>query len=330
MTGTKAHSMAMPATSHGTFKEYLDSTRERPIYVVLGVQGSGTNLLSRILVRVFGFSVLHDRSLVFNAGARLGACPEPDAVAREIGRFRSLVEPSGPDRARKRRRIKQSEVFEGIFRELESSPIRSGSEFTRLVYTYRAFGLGAREMAIKSDDIWEHLDAIDAVLPNRRIILLTRDFRDNLLSVAGKPFGPIEPVCAARYVKRRFARYEAEFRRAGVSGYHVAFETLVERPREFVDDFARFFGVVPQTDPQSVLERMPVRPNKVGKWRALPSLELARCEAILRNELLAFGYAPAHPPVPVPSRTVVTAAIARDAIKRIPQKLRHVLSRFSA
>lgn len=57
----------MPAQSSATFKEFFEAARERPVYVVLGVQGSGTNLLSRLLVRIFGFSVLQDRSMVFRA-----------------------------------------------------------------------------------------------------------------------------------------------------------------------------------------------------------------------------------------------------------------------
>jgi hypothetical protein len=45
-------------------------------------------------------------------------------------------------------------------------------------------------MAIKSDDLWETIGHIDMVLPNRRIVLLTRDFRDNLLSITKKDSDP--------------------------------------------------------------------------------------------------------------------------------------------
>ena len=71
---------------------------------------------------------------------------------------------------------------------------------------------------------------IDAVLPNRRLLLITRDFRDNLLSVAGKEFGPVEPLCAAQYVKKQIDRYAAEYRRTGNRALHVKFETLVSSP----------------------------------------------------------------------------------------------------
>jgi len=307
-----------------TFREYFESVRERPVYVVLGVQGSGTNLLGRILVRAFGFSVLQDRSMVFNAAVRLGTSPSRAAVAREIAGFRALLAPSTFDRIRGRKFLRQSEPFVGIFTELTPSAIRSGADFVRLIYAYRAYSLGMREMAIKSDDIWEHIDEIDTVLPNRRIILLTRDFRDNLLLVGGKHFGPVEPICAAQYVKRQFELYDAEYRRAGVNGFHVRFETFVEAPRRFIDDFARHFGMVPVADPDAALRTFRFRPNKIAKWKQLDAQTLAWCEGLLEEELRAYGYALTSPAAALPSRATMLAARIRDVVRRAPQKLRQI------
>ena len=87
-------------------------------------------------------------------------------------------------------------------------------------------------MAIKSDDLWETIGHIDAVLPNRRIVLLTRDFRDNLLSITNKDFGPVEPLIAARYVKTRFARYDREYQRTpDAQRIHVRYEDLLRTGR---------------------------------------------------------------------------------------------------
>jgi hypothetical protein len=183
-------------------------------------------------------------------------------------------------------------------------------------------------MAIKSDDLWEHIDAIDAVIPNRRVILLTRDFRDNLVSVMGKHFGPAEPICAARYIKRQFVLYDSEYRRAGANGYHVRFDTLVQSPRVFVEDFARHFGLVPSPDSEKALQTIPPRPNKIEKWRKLPHRDLAWCEAILRDQLLEFGYRPEYPTATLPGPATIAAAEARDAIKRVPQKLRRLAARM--
>lgn len=312
--------MADRATS---FREFYETFRERPVYVILGVQGSGTNLLGRILTRVFGFSVLRDRAIVFNAAARLGTTPSAGDVAREIEVFRRLISPTVIGRLTGRKVVRQNAPFDGIFDELTPAAVHSGADYSRLIYAYRAYSTGAREMAIKSDDIWEHLDQIEIAIPNRRVILLTRDFRDNLASIAGKRFGPVEPICAAQYIKRQFVRYEREFRR-DPRNYHVRFETLVESPRGFVEDIARHYGLTPVADPQEALSTIPARSNKIAKWRRLPQRDLAWCEAILRDELRAFGYPLEFPTSEPPGRATVVAAAARDSIKRIPQKLRSI------
>jgi len=75
-----------------TFSDYQTLTRNEPVYVILGVQGSGTNLLARIMNRVFGFSVVRDRALVFNAGTNNwslglgegdGGLYEPDSTMQQ-------------------------------------------------------------------------------------------------------------------------------------------------------------------------------------------------------------------------------------------------------
>jgi hypothetical protein len=272
--------------------------------------------------------VLRDQSKVFNLGAGLGARPTESEIARAIEDVRALIHPSAARRKTGQRYIRKNSPFDGLFEELSPSTVRSGSEFARVISAYRAFKLGASGMAIKSDDLWEQIGQIDTVLPNRRVILLTRDFRDNLVSIAGKHFGPVEPLCAAQYVKRQFVLYDAEYRRAGTSGYHVKFETLVERPRDFVQDVARHFGLTPLSSAEAALESMTFRPNKIAKWRRLPPQQLAWCEAILRDELAAYQYEPDQPESALPSAAVMAAAAARDTIKRIPQKMRRLAVHF--
>ncbi len=208
MTGTPMNASGM------TFREFFERSSQEPIYVVLGVQGSGTNLLGRLLTRLFKFSVMRDRSMVFNAAARLGSSPGKADVEREIRAFEEAVSPSALRRKTSKHVIRKNKPLQGVIEELRRADIRSGADFARLIYTYRAFSLGASHIGIKSDDLWENLHQIDRVLPHRRVILLTRDFRDNLLSVAGKHFGPVEPLCAASYVKDQMVIYASEYRRS--------------------------------------------------------------------------------------------------------------------
>jgi hypothetical protein len=320
----------MPSVVESEFQAFLSRVNNEPVYVILGVQGAGTNLLGRLLVRIFDFSLMRDRSLVFNAGARLGASPSDDDIKREIRTLQKYIFPSAFTRKTSKYAIRDNEPFAGLERELQPSAIRNGADLARLVYAYRAYSQGTTRMAIKSDDLWETIGAIDQVLPNRRIILITRDFRDNLVSMMGKPFGPIEPVCAARYVKERIMRYAAEYRRAGDLAFHVNFTTLVNSPREFVDGFARHFGLTPTADPDAVITAFRFRPGKIGKWDSLSPQQLAWCEGILHDELVEFGYPIASATPALPAAHQVMAASVRDTAKRIPQKLRHTFARWNS
>ncbi len=318
----------MSRTVKPTFEEFFAFCRTEPVYVILGVQGSGTNLLRRFLVQAFNFSVMQDKAAVFNAAVRLGPSPSSEAVRRE---FEALMAGIFPNELRRKLRkpiLRLNEPFRGIERHFDAVQIRSGADFARFIYTYRAWSLNTRFMAIKSDDLWEHIPRIDEVLPNRRIILLTRDFRDNLLSICGKNFGPIEPVCAAQYVKERFAHYEAEFLRAGTDALHIRYESLLNEPREFLTSFAARYGLPFVNDADAVVAGLQLRPHKIGKWHRLPAQELGWCEAILRRELQTFGY----PPVtaqqdPPPGRALLTVR-TRDVFKRVPQKLGTIAERL--
>jgi len=306
------------------FREYFEASMNDPIYVILGVQGSGTNLLARLLTRLFGFSIMRDRASVFNAAGRLGPAPSPRDVEREIARFRKLVRPSRLRRMTSKYAIRNREPLEGIFSELVPSAVNSGADFARLIYAYRAYSLGASHAGIKSDDLWENIHLIDHVIPNRRVILLTRDFRDNLVSISGKRFGPIEPLRAAHYVKNQIGIYAREFRRAGESGHHITFEALLNDTRQFAEDLARHFSLKPIVDLDSAIPALQFRPNKIGKWKALSQRELSLCEGVLHAELIEFGYQPTTPAPVLPSAVDMAVATARDTFKRLPQKLRRL------
>ena len=315
------------APSDATFAQFYERTVHEPVYVILGVQGSGTNLLGRRLAKLFNFSVLRDGSMVFNAAARLGPSPARPQVEREIDAFLARTFPSAL-RRKTTRVLGDAKSLQGIQQELTVERVHSGADFARVIYAYRAFARGTTRMAIKSDDLWEQLHSIDQVIPKRRIVLLTRDFRDNLLSITGKRFGPVEPLCAARYVKDQLAHYAAEYRRAGRAGFHVKYESLLDSTREFVDEFARHFQIPATVDPDVAVPTLKFRPNKIGKWKRLSAQDLAWCEGILREELLEFGYPLASADPSLPGASQMAAAIARDKLRRIPQKIRRLVERI--
>ena len=314
----------MNAREWSTFSSFFAASKEWPVYVILGVQGSGTNLLRRFLVPAFNFSILQDRSLIFNAAARLGQKPSAADIRRQ---FDFVKESMFPSRVTSKYTLqlmtpRKTVPFRGIEEHFDPAMITSAADFARFFYAYRAFSMGTTLMAIKSDDLWEQIAAIDEVIPHRRVVLLTRDFRDNLLSITGKNFGPIEPIVAAEYVKKRFAPYAAVYARSGEHGHLVRYESMLDNPQQFLLDFRDRFDLTFAQPPEEVLAKRALRPNKVGKWHRLPPAELAACEALLREELLAFGYTPVTSNTTVPDAAALLAARTRDAWKRVPQKLR--------
>jgi len=316
----------MRTTSFGEFREQV---AHEPVWVVLGVQGSGTNLLSRVLERAFGFSLIEDGSVIFKACAKLGDAPSPTEVRREFAAVQARLLPSTLVR-KTRRLVKSNTSFQGIDEHFDESRIASGADLARFVYGYGAFRLGTSRMAIKSDDMWEDIDRIDAVLPNRRIILLTRDFRDNMLSVSNKDFGPIDPLIAARFVKRQFAIYEAEYRRTAKElRYHVRYEDLLESPFAVVRALNAHFRLPVVDGWELSLSELHIRRGNTEKWRSLPPRLLGNVETMLAGELRRFGYGLTSRAASLPTRPAWAAALASDAFWRVGQKTRHIAKRLA-
>jgi hypothetical protein len=311
-----------------SFATFARRVADEPVFVVLGVQGSGTNLLSRILERGFNFSLIEDGSVVFKSAAGLGIDPTPAKVRRAFALIRSRLAPS-PLVRKTCRLIKANADYDGIDRHVDPAEIRSGADLARFVYAYGAFRLGTSRMAIKSDDIWEDIEHIDSVLPKRRIILLTRDFRDNLLSVSNKDFGPIEPLNAAWYVKRRFATYEAEYQRTPCAHrFHVRYEDLLESPLSVVHDLSQHFDLPPVAGGERAVEALQIRRGNLRKWSALGKRTLAHVEAVLRDELTTYGYASSAEPSGPPGTAVWAITTASDTTKRLGQKGKRLVKRL--
>jgi hypothetical protein len=311
------------------FDAFFARMKKEPVYVILGVQGSGTNLLRSILVRAFNFAVIQDQSLIYEAALQVGARASAATVRRQLNALHSRLCPSALTR-KTRRRIKSNGSFAGIEDHFDTADIRCGADLARFVYAYSAFSRGTTLMAIKSDDLWQSLDHIDTVLPDRRIILLTRDFRDNLLSITRKEFGPVDPLMAAQYVKERFSRYEAHYRRTlPEHRFHVRYEDLLDSPDTFVQRIGEQFDLIAAGAAPPVVDSRRIRRNNVRKWGSLSNRDLALCEAVLREELHNYGYGTQCDPVAAPGAGTWLVAKSRDTAKRVPQKLRNLARRLN-
>lgn len=314
-------------TSVEPFADFFARTRRVPVFVVLGVQGSGTNLLRSVLVRGFRFCVVQDQSIIVAAAAPLGGEPPAEAIRRQFARILTHLQPSTMQR-KTLKIVKSNSDYAGIRDHFDAASVRSAADLARFVYAYGAFKMGTTRMAVKSDDLWEHIDSIEAVIPNRRILLLTRDFRDNLLSITRKDFGPIEPLVAAQYVHDRFVRYEREFDRTPEAHrMHVRYEDLLSAPQEFIGRFSRHFGLPLTPEGQAAVAQLPIRTSNVRKWADLDPDTLSGCEGILRDELLRYGYGLERDAVE-PGAAAWAAAKGRDLLRRFPQKMLKVSKRL--
>lgn len=317
---------SIPVEQDSGFPAYFEATRNEPTYVILGSQGSGTNLLSRMLRAVFGFSVVLDRSLVYNAAANVLRQPTEKTIQREMQRVCHSLFP-GPLRKRliQKHYFHQAANYEGLEQHLGSVTIRSADEFARFFYAFHGFVASARHVAIKSDDIWEQIELLPQLIPRHRIILLVRDPRDNALSIMNKPFGPCEIYAASEYVQKRLRVYRDVAEADPQGAIVIKYEELLNCPMDVARELTRFLGVEAAPDLEHQVEGLNIRRANHDKWKKLPVADLNACEAVLGDDCRHFGYQTGVDTPPGVGPLERARRRSHDFALRIPQKLKRRL-----
>lgn len=302
---------SVDSTSFHDFEQTLAHFRTKTQYIILGCQGSGTNLVSRLLTRLFAFSVVHDRSLIYNTALALGPKPTPRQVQHKLWYVHRHLFP-GP--IAKRLQLKhyyhQGPRYANIEHFFDVCKLTSAADFANFFYSYHAWLMDARNKAIKSDDIWQTIDKLDCVFPNPKVFLVVRDPRDIALSICNKTFGPCNPYVAARYVRQRVDIYRNEAQKRPDDTLIVRYETLLAEPERVVQEIQSRFGLEPVNNWSHKLQQLRIRSNNVDKWRRLSTPMLAACEAVLADSLQEFDYA-------MCGRTRQDGTAARVALWRI-------------
>lgn len=303
------------------FAAAWQSLRCEPTYVILGVQGSGTNLLCRILQDVFDISVTRDRSLICAAGVRVAGREDPGSISREMQRVWRSVFPN-PLRRRflARAYYHQAENYLGVEEAIGRIEIGSAADFTNFWYSYHAFRNGARRKGVKSDDIWRYVEQFDTVIPERRYIRLLRDPRDNALSIASKDWGPCNVLCAAQFVKHQARIYDKETTSHPEVSLVARYEDLLSSPELFIHRFAEQFDVALCDDWKDRLVKIGIRPGNRKKWERLSPDTLRFLEQRLQNLLEAHGYGVAASPGSQPGVWRKMSWLFDDTLRRVPQK----------
>lgn len=296
-------SLASPVDQRQPYHTWFAEHGQNNVYFVLGVQGSGTNLVVRVLQSTFGFSAVLDNSLIFDAAVRVEQRPTKKVVIRE---FSYVVNNLFPNSLRRRVAWKhyhhRSAGFAGIDQHFDPSMIECGADFARFFYGYHAWTLGCRHMLVKSDDLWQNIEYLNALFPDRRCVLLIRDPRDNALSVSRKEFGPCDLFRAAQYTDRQLRIYRHEAACRSAETLPVKYEMLLGDPIRFVSAFAAQFGFCVPEDVEERLEQLKIRSDNSQKWRKLSPTDLAACEWVLQPHLQDLdyplsGHLPARPPL---------------------------------
>jgi len=310
------------------FAKFYEDLKRRPTYVILGVQGSGTNLLAKLLTRIFDFSVIRDRSLIVESGARLSDSPSTREVQREL---RIVLRSLFPNPIRRRLLARayyhQGREYLGIRSQVDRVEIATPEDLAQFFYCYHAFAAGKAQKGVKSDDIWQHLAELDRVIPNRRYIHLVRDPRDNALSIVNKGWGPCHVYTASRFVRDQLSIYLDEVARDPDRSMTVKYETLLNSPAEFLGEFAAFSGLAPCSDYEKQLESLNIRSTNCNKWKRLPTELLRMCETVLSREIVGCGYALATDADLRMSRARRLQITCVDARKRAANRLRRLWSR---
>lgn len=312
-----------------SFGSFYDKIKDQPTFMVLGAQGSGTNLFARILTSALDFSVTTDRSLIFNATANLCRDRSEKRAIKEANRVVHSLFP-GPVRRRllPKRYYNQNKNYIGIREHLSNAYTESPSEFANFFYSYHAFVTSKSQKALKSDDIWENLDLLPEIIPNYRVLLLIRDPRDNAISIMNKNFGPCEIYHASLFVRKRMDAYIALADKAPDRAFCVKYEDLLSDPIACVKRMGNFVGANITPDVTDRIEKLNIRRDNHQKWKKISTQELAASEYVFADLLSRFEYEPGTSGDWSPSTPALLKSNCKDKILRIPQKIRSKMRRY--
>lgn len=313
------------------FVSFYNEARDRDLYFILGAQGSGTNFVCNILRHIFGFSVIQDRSLIFNASVNVNRSKSNGSIRRE---FQDVYSKFFPTPFARRLQLKhyhhRNEHYQGIKEFLNRVEIKSAEDFGYFFYAYHAFSEGKKYVAIKSDDLWENLPILDKIFQNYKYIFLTRDCRDNVLSIMHKNFGPRSIYYGSHYIKERVRTYHNEVHKHPESTVQVKYEELLVNPLDFIQKFSEISGIQPQENIEKRLEELKIRKTNFEKWKTLMNRnELLICESILHDELNALGYGTENQEFPEISKAQIFRQKIYDASARISQKIKRIYRNFA-
>jgi|GEM_PF-5877614 len=306
------------------FFSFYHDMRSKPVYFILGPQGSGSNLTSNLFIKVFGCEAVRDRSLIFNAAVRIKK--DNSSIKKEVDYVIGKLFPNAFNKRffGGKHYHHQNKNYIGIGEFVSKVPMQTAEDFAYFFYAYHAWKNGHDMIAVKSDDIWENLEHLESIFSNGRFILLVRDPRDNALSVMRKNFGPRDIYVSSKYIKQRLNIYTRFCEKHENRGLMIKYEDILNQPVECVRKIAQKFEMTIPTDLEERIESLKIRPYNSQKWRRLSDNDLLIAETILLNELKQFGYETVNQTFYHIDKNTAFKHNVNDMWQRVPQKLKYV------
>lgn len=187
------------------------------------------------------------------------------------------------------------------------SGCRSYGEIVSAIFREWARLDGKPRWGDKTPQYVTDIPALVEIFPDCRIIHIYRDGRDAALSIMKLWFGPGNVYAAARAWKRMVTKGRDDGRRAGLERYmELRYETLIERPREAMEEVCEFIGepfseavLTPNfverdlntSRPGGYGTKTSILSNNHGKWRnEMPIAGRSIFESVAGDLLREMGY----------------------------------------
>lgn len=202
-----------------------------PFVFVVGAGRSGTTLLRSMLDSHPEVAIPGESHFVATMARLRWRYDRPGHFA--LDRF--LADVAGHER------FQRWDAHEAVLASVRRTAPHDLADATRATYAAYAREQGARRYMDKTPDYVARMDLIAGLLPEARFVHLIRDGRAVAASLLAQPWGPDDPVVAARHWVSRVRKGRNSARRLGPDRVmEVRYEALVDDPETALRDICAF------------------------------------------------------------------------------------------
>lgn len=289
-------------------------TRPREANVPLFLTGfarSGTTWVNQLLREYFDAGFVNEGQFIISFGLRLGYYGD---LRRDVN-FKRLL-----------RDLRKDEFFSILMRnysvDIDWQRVAAGPrDFSSVVVdilSQIAAGTGKKRIGSKYPVFGRHLDLINQLFPDCRVVHVIRDGRDCALSHKHMTWGHQNSYSAAVGWRDYLIKARAGAQALPGRYMEIRYEDLLAKPETSMTLLEQFIsGVSPGPATQRYMcNANQLKPEKIARWRQnMPPPEQAIFEAVAGSTLQQFGY-PLIGNKHMPSKPMRILYIAHDRLYR--------------